>query len=307
MNFNFGEVLSRAWQIIWKYKVLWIFGIFAGCSRGGNGGNIGGGNGPGGQPPIPDIERNVEQISQWIDTHLFIIAVLFILLLVLIVIGIFLGTIGRIGLIKGTYKAEQGVESMSFGELFSESMPYFWRVFGLSFLVGLLALVVVLGFVFLAVLFGVATMGIGMLCILPLICLLIPAFWAVGVVIEQANVAMVLDDLGIGDGVRRGWEVIRANIGTMILMALILFVGSLVAGFIIALPMMIAVLPFMSAATGTNASPIWIGVLCLAAYLPFLIVLNGIITAYVQTAWALTYMRVTRPPTNAPVLLEANA
>ena len=28
MNFNFGEVLSRAWQIVWKHKVLWIFGIF---------------------------------------------------------------------------------------------------------------------------------------------------------------------------------------------------------------------------------------------------------------------------------------
>jgi hypothetical protein len=307
MNFNFGEVLSRAWQIIWKYKVLWIFGIFAGCSRGGNGGGGGGGTRPGGQPPIPDIERNVEQISQWIDTHLLVIAVLFVFLLVLLLIGIFLGTIGRIGLIKGTYKAEQGVESMSFGELFSESMPYFWRVFGLSFLIGLLMLVVMLGLVFIGILFGVATMGIGMLCILPLICLMIPVLWAVGVVIEQANVAMVLDDLGIGDGLRRGWEVIRANLGTMILMALILFVGSLVAGFIIALPMIIAVLPFASAITSNNTSPIWIGVLCFAAYLPFLIVLNGIVTAYVQAAWALTYLRVTRPQSSAPVILEANA
>ena len=27
MNFNFGEVLTRAGQITWKYKVLWISGI----------------------------------------------------------------------------------------------------------------------------------------------------------------------------------------------------------------------------------------------------------------------------------------
>ena len=38
MNFNFGEVLTRAWQITWKYKVLWIFGILAGCTNGGGGG-----------------------------------------------------------------------------------------------------------------------------------------------------------------------------------------------------------------------------------------------------------------------------
>ena len=33
MNFNFGEVLTRAWQIIWKHKVLWIFGIWQGAVR----------------------------------------------------------------------------------------------------------------------------------------------------------------------------------------------------------------------------------------------------------------------------------
>ena len=43
MNFNFGEVLTRAWQIIWKHKVLWIFGILASCGRGSGGGNGGGG------------------------------------------------------------------------------------------------------------------------------------------------------------------------------------------------------------------------------------------------------------------------
>ena len=26
---NFGEVLSRAWNIIWNNKVLWIFGVAA--------------------------------------------------------------------------------------------------------------------------------------------------------------------------------------------------------------------------------------------------------------------------------------
>ena len=45
MNFNFGETLTRSWQIVWKHKVLWIFGILASCSRGGGGGSGGGGGG----------------------------------------------------------------------------------------------------------------------------------------------------------------------------------------------------------------------------------------------------------------------
>ena len=306
MNFNFGEVLSRAWQIIWKHKVLWIFGVFAGCSRSGGGG--GSGIESGTQQPFSELQRFFEQIGQWIDNNPWIIAVFVVVILVLIVLSIFLGTIGRIGLIKGTYRAEQGTEQMIFGELFSESMPYFWRVFGLSLLIGLLFLLIFLPLIF----FGVITAGIGFICILPLLCLLIPISWAVMVVIEQANAAIVLEDLGIGDGLRRGWEVVRANIGTMILMALILFIGSAVIGIVLAIPLIITVFPLAIgfAAQGEGNQPalwFWIVGACCAVYLPILLILNGVLTAYIQSAWTLTYLRLTKPQDHAPVILEANA
>jgi len=306
MNFNFGEVLSRAWQIIWKHKVLWIFGIFAGCSRGGGGSGgsgVRGGNGPGNQP-FPQFQRLFDQIGQWISDNPWIVVVIVLLVLVLVVLSIFLGTIGRIGLIRGTYQAEGGAERLNFGELFSGSMPYFWRVFGLALLIGLLSLLVILPLVF----FGVITAGIGFLCILPLICILVPILWGISVVIEQANVAIVLENLGIADGLRKGWDVVRANIGPMILLALILFIGSGVVGFIIAIPIIAAVIPLIFGAATNNTNPVWITALCCAAYFPILLLLSGILNAYVQSVWALTYMRLTaKPQDNAPVVLEANA
>lgn len=306
MNFNFGEVLSRAWQIIWKHKVLWIFGIFAACSRGGNGGGGGsgggGGTGPGTQP-FPELERNMEQLGQWIGDNPWIVVVFVVLILGLVLLSILLGTIGRIGLIRGTYQVEQGVDRLNFGELFSESMPYFWRVFGLSFLIGLIAVLIFIPLTLL----GVITGGIGFICILPLFCILIPVLIAVSVVIEQANVAIVLEDLGIGDGLRKGWDVVRSNVGPIIIMALILIIGSSIVGFIIALPIIAAVLPFVFGAATNSTNPIWFGVVCCAIYFPILLLLNGIVTAYMQTAWALTYMRLTKPQDNAPIVLEANA
>jgi hypothetical protein len=311
MNFNFGEVLSRAWQIVWKHKILWIFGIFAGCSRSGGGASSGGGGGgtgvePGTQQPFSQLERLFEQIGQWISDNPWVIAVFVLLILALLVLAIFLGTIGRIGLIKGTYQAEQGAERLIFGELFSESMPYFWRVFGLSLLIGLLFLLIFLPLIF----FGIITAGIGFICIIPLLCLLIPMSWAVMVVIEQANAAIVLEDLGIGDGLRRGWEVVRSNIGTMILMALILFIGAAVVGIVLAIPLIITVVPLaIGMAAGADRPALWIWIIgaCCAVYLPILLILNGILTAYIQSAWALTYMRLAKPQDNAPVVLEANA
>jgi hypothetical protein len=305
MNFNFGEVLSRAWQIIWRHKVLWIFGIFAGCSRGGGGSGGGGGGGGGtgtGNQPFPELERTMEQLGRWISENAWIVAVFVLFLLLLIVLSVFLGTIGRIGLIRGTYQAERGDQPLVFGDLFSGSMPYFWRVFGLSLLIVLIALVI---FIPLA-LFGVITAGVGFLCMLPLICLLIPAMWALSVVIEQANAAIVIENLGIGDGFRKGWEVVRSHPGPMIVLALIVFIGSGVVGFLLALPIIAAVLPLVFGAASSNSGALWTGVACIAVYFPILLVLNGILTAYMQSVWTLTYMRLTRPQDNAPVVLEAN-
>ena len=202
-----------------------------------------------------------------------------------------------------------GTERLNFGELFSESMPYFWRVFGLSLLIFLIALFVFIPLALGGALFSAVTAGIGAICLLPLICLLIPLLWAFSVVIEQANVAIVLENLSIGDGFRKGWEVVRANVGPILLLTLIIFIGSGVLGFLIAIPLIAAVAPLIFGAANNTTGPIWITVICCALYFPILLVLSGILNAYVQSVWTLTYMRLTaKPPLdNPPAVLEANA
>ncbi|NTU76002.1 MAG: hypothetical protein HGA86_07765, partial [Anaerolineaceae bacterium] len=36
--FNIGKILKRSWQILWSYRVLWIFGLLLALTMGGNGG-----------------------------------------------------------------------------------------------------------------------------------------------------------------------------------------------------------------------------------------------------------------------------
>jgi hypothetical protein len=313
MNFNFGEVLSRAWQITWKYKVLWIFGILAGCTNGGGGG---GGNtgysGPSEDWNIPpEIQRfvsSMEDFVDWVSDNLWVFIIIGLVVLVLIVISIFLGTIGRIGLIKGSYQAEMGAESLALGELFSASMPYFWRVFGLSFLIGVAFVLLLLPFIAL----GILTAGVALICLIPLICILVPVSWAVGVIVEQSNRAIVLEDLSLFDGLKRGWEISRSNIKPLIVMALILFGITLVLGIIIALPIFIIVFPtFFAFAVGEGQSftPLYVAVACICLYAPISWLLNGVLTTYTQSAWTLTYLRLTQNPETpeTPVFVEPNA
>ena len=319
MNFNFGEVLSRAWQIVWKHKVLWIFGILAGCGRGGY--RFNSNNGGGGGGGTPNFPPEVMRLFQFIQQNaVLIITIGCILLLVIWAITIFLGTIGRIGLIRGTSQVDGGAERLVFGQLFSESTPYFWRIFGLSLIVGLPIVIVIAFFFAVGIAFGIAAFngnqnnGIAFLGILPLLigcfCLLIPIMFVIGMIVRQAENAIVLEDLRVMPAISRGWDVFRTNLGPIILMAIILAVIGLVVGFVIAIPVLIIVVPAaitFAVGNAQNWTPLIIAGILLCLYIPISLVINGIATAYVESAWTLTYMRLTRPQAAAPVVIEANA
>ncbi len=295
---NYGEVLTRAWRIIWTHKSMWIFGILASCSGGGGGG---GGNsfqfsgGEFGPRAEQFFERTIGRLS---ETEIALLIGLFLLIVLAIaLLAIFLGTIGRIGLIQGTLQAEQGEISIRFGEVFGASLPYFWRVFGLNLLVGLALLV--LGLPILLAFAGLIflTAGIAVICLIPLICLLIPLFYALRVVLEQSSVAIVSEDLDVIAGLQRGWTLFRENLGPMILMGLILILGvETLGGLIVALPVLIIVIPAavaVMAGGGAAEGGLLIAGLCLLVYLPVLIVLTGMLRAYTGSSWTLTYLRLT--------------
>ncbi len=179
-------------------------------------------------------------------------------------------------------------------------------MFGLSFLIGLAVLAIFIPLI----LVGVLTAGVGFLCLIPLICILIPVMIVVGVVVEQAQTAIVIENLGMFDGLKRGWEVVKQNVGPIVVMSLILMFGGGIVGFIIALPFILAFIPIIfGAMEGEMNTAIWVGIACVAGYLPIIIFLNGVLTAYIQSAWTLTFMRLTTPQQDkdAPILLEANA
>lgn len=323
MNFNFGEVLTRAWQIVWKNRVLWIFGILASCGRGGSNfnSNVRGNGGNGGFGTPPDLPPQFQDLFRTIEQNLTAFIVVIIALACIIwILTIFLSTVGKIGLIRGTAQADGGSESLMFGQLFSESTPYFWRILGLSLLVGLPILVVILAFAVGLVLFAAATSsgndisGAGFLALIPIlvgcVCLLIPVMFVIGMIARQAENAIVLEEMSVMPAISRGWDVFRNNLGPIIIMAIILAVIGLVVGFIIAIPVFIVAVPafiaFM-AGEAQNWSPLALAGVCICLYIPISLLLNGIAIAFTESAWTLTYMRLTKPQSIEPVVLpEAN-
>ena len=321
MNFNFGEILTRAWQIVWKNRVLWIFGILASCGRGGPSFNSSSSRGDGGFGTPSDLPPQMRQLMQIIQENLTtFIAITVAVVCIIWIVTIFLSTIGKIGLIRGTSQLDGGAEGLIFGQLFSESTPYFWRMFGLSLLVGLPIFVVIAALIAGLVAFAISASGssdasgVGFLAILPVfigcICLLVPVMFVIGMIARQAENAIVLEGMSVLPAISRGWDVFRKNLGPIIILAIILAVIGFAVGFIIAIPVFIVVLPAViafAAGEAQNWTPLAIAGVCICLYIPISLLLNGIAIAYTESAWTLTYLRLTQLKDDEPVaLLEAN-
>ena len=311
---NFGKILSRAWQIVWKHKILWLFGILASCGRSGgvSGGNSGSFNTnfTTDETQIPaGIEHFLTSISNFFSNIknwqiIFIIITLILVFFVIWVLAIVLSTIGKTALVLGAKKAEEGAHTLSLRTLFTDSLAYFWRILGLNLLISFALFLLGLLFIVPIILFTIFTLGIGLLCILPLLCLAIPIGWAIQVYVVQANNALIIENIGIFESLSRGWIVLKENFVNLFLMGLILFIGAGIIGFLLAMPMLIILVPTTmliikgSLAASANqfiTVALLGGGLCFVSYLPILILLHGILQAFISTSWTLTYLELTRP------------
>jgi hypothetical protein len=314
---NYGELFEKAWRIIWKHKVLWIFGILAGCSANNGSGprdvlqyDLGSEDFSGRDPfsqMFPglenffyNLERSFQDGSAW-PALIGIGIALLCVILIFWVIGLVLGTFGRTGLVRGAWLADEGAARLSFGQLWNDARPYFWRVLGLTLLLMVLGWVIGIILILPIIFFTILTLGCGLILLIPLF---IIAGWLISVWLELTIVAIVGENLSIMDGVRRGWQIIRSNLGPTIVVSLVIFIGTLIVSLLIGLPFLAVILPVVAGFVSQTETGIRTGIIAavvlLLLYLPVAIVLGGILQSYIGTLWTLFFRRMTgRLPTSA--------
>jgi hypothetical protein len=320
---DYGKVLARAWEITWRWKILWILGFLAALGSGG-----GGGGGP-------SYSTGGEEWSNWWGTSYRepfipagVIAAIVGLACLAIIIAIAIwvvSVIARGGLIAGVQQVEEE-EHTSFGQAWRAGARRFWTLFGIGILAAIpLIILAVVGFiVFIVMLVGSgfaftssdALGGAGILTSIVCGGAFCCGMIIVTIILQQIRIyaerAAILEDLGWIQAFGRGWDVLKANLGPTIVFWLIFFAIGLAFFVAIMAVLVVMALPFIALVANVDTGAWLFLPICCGGLLAVIAaaLINAIVQTFTSATWTLAYREMvglSGPPQAEPadeLLLE---
>jgi hypothetical protein len=304
------DILKRAWATTWRYKILWLFGLFAGSASGGssnfnyNTGSSGGSSGTG----SAGSDAFARQMLGTAEHYLPLLIAMAVLLTLIGIVFFVLTFAAQGGLVHLANEAEEKREVRA-GDGWRVGFKFWGRTFLIDLLIYLPMLLVV--FIF-AIIFGASLVGIiggavgldkgssaagaglaggifGMCCAFVLLMVAAIAYSIIfGTTAQLALRYAVLEDRGAVESIKAGWKDVWAKRGA-VGMFFTLWLVSILYGIALSLVLAIFVIPMaFMAISGNIAGAVGVGlIMSLVAALP-----AAIFGAFVSTAWTIFFRRM---------------
>jgi hypothetical protein len=299
---DYGKILGRAWEITWRWKVLWILGFLASLGQGAwnaNGGNY--------SADSQDLRKwGIQDPSGELVAGILGIIVAVACLAILIGIALWvLSVIARGGLIAGVQQVEEE-DKTTFLDAWRVGVHRFWTLFGISVLAAIpIIILVVTGIVVMGLLIagtvgaidqaaevGGVMGGLSLaLCGGTFCCGMILVTIVLSQIQIYAERAAILEGLGWIEAFKRGWEVLKDNLWPTILFWLIFLVIGLIIGVLILGVLGGASVPFIALFANTDPGAWILAPICIGGLL-FIIVaalINSVVTTFTSATWTLAY------------------
>ena len=308
---DYGNILRRSWDVIWNHKFMLVLGFLAALGSGAGGGGDTGYTFDGSEfEAMPEIAENLGAIIAAASAIILgLVCFFFILAIVLWLVRL----TAQAGMIDAAARLDAG-EKVSFGEAISAGWHKLGRMVGLNLvLFGIFILAAIVGVMVLVVGagataagaaasqgdFGAVLGGLGA-GLIGLICCLMCLFLLLGIVVTVlypfAQRAAVLEDMGVIESIGRGWQVIKDNLGEVIILILLfLLLGFVVGAVTLAIFIPVAALAFAPIALrffGSETIEVMDVVLASGGLLCMILVgaaINAIYVAFRSTAVTLAY------------------
>lgn len=282
MNFDYGNILTRTFQITWKHKVFWwiltlpiliSFAIF----------------------PFIFLFLFLFEDGKTSEMNALVVIGFIALSILITIVSMVLQIYAVSAVSLGIVRAEKGEGSLKFIDLLQDSREYFWRQLGVFLIIQLsigLIFTVFFGFVFLATM---VTMGLASFCLQPIMILLTPLMFLVLGVLEGAHTAVITENLNAWDAVKRSIEIVREHIWKYVILTIIVYFGVTILTSLFMFPMMIPMMAFPIFSETGSEILISVTVLFICTFIPLMALVSGISQTLMKVSLGLTYLRLNMP------------
>lgn len=303
---DYFDLLKRAWNITWRYKALWVLGLFAGVASGSSGGSPGGNSNysEGGD----EMAAQWDRFASWATENIALIAVVAAGLVVISVALWILSIAAQGGIAHGTNEAAAG-RTPSLRESWSAGFAKWGRTFMVQFVLGLpvfLVALLIAGVVAAAVIGGGdSAAGVGAICLVVpvLAAVVIGASLIIGILLPVALRYGVLLDVTYGQAIKRAWDDLWAKKGLFVFWLVMLLPG-IAYGFVVFAFVLVGLVPAFLAMLAEQyviAGALFV-VIMLALMLP-----GAVYSTFVNAAWTLMFRHLTGMDPSAAVQAAAPA
>ena len=279
---DYGNLFSKAWDIIWKNKFLILLGVLVALGNSNFGGSTPGQYTFGGDEFDWQNLPRFDYGAPFQDFDLLFLTVGGIALLFgLLLVGLFfwaLATISRGGIINAVNEIELG-NPTNFSEAFKAAWQKGWRLIGIELITAIPGLILLLvGVATLFMFGGIAALSQGdfdpvslsiFLPFIVLVCVMVPVSIVLSLLSAFAYRACMLEDQPVFAAYRRGFEVLGDNLGPAILLFILQIALSVGIGIIMIVP------GFLMA-------------LCCLLW-PLFLLIEGAFAAFYSTLWTLAW------------------
>ena len=334
---NYSLLLGRAWAIVRGNRFIWWLGLLAMFTEGGGGGGGFNFGGPGGtSSPDHDQEKSSSGLSshvqplipqlisghgprldsgifpggdpgEWLQKtwdealpYLGLVIAGFVLLFLLGLVLMYFSFSAQAGLILSVQELETRRLALGFSLAMDQGKAFFWRLFGLSLLVGFAMLFLLL--VLAAPVIGLAVLAhkqvvlivgaviLGILCLM----LLFAAAWYANLLLQFAKRRLVLTDGGISEALTEAHRMIMARLGTAAVSWLVALAVQLAYGLAMMMAVLLVGIVLVALGAGIWAVAKLAGVVIYAIVVGSVLVAtllgaNGVFTGFISTYWTLIY------------------
>ncbi|MDD4271454.1 MAG: hypothetical protein PHF50_01475 [Patescibacteria group bacterium] len=253
----YRNILKQAWQLTWRNKYLWWFGIFAALL--GNGGefeilfNNNGGN-PG-ESLFPAWQRiastglfsghtltNIGNLFRQDTLNMILVLVACLIALAICLLAIWLVIVSQAAIVNNSSLIiKQKKHALKDG--FNSGMLNFWPVLALNIIIKA-AIYVLLAAISLPVIFYQTSFSAKLFYIIALV-VAVPVAIILSFIMKYAVAYVVINKSKVAVAIKQGFQLFKENWLISFEMAIILFFINLLIGLVIVLAILVLAVPFL--------------------------------------------------------------